>query len=226
MVQSPRFERIPRTESLTDAVYEAIKEAILTLRIAPGEKLNVAEIAFELGTSSTPVREALNRLMNEGFVRKVPYRGLFVSEIDPVGVQQLLEVRSILEMEAVSRAAVRFGPQDVEVGARLIRKMLKAHGKGDIHAYIETSLNFHRLFIRRCGNEIMVNLLENLTDRIRQLAFLAVRNREEIPLFIEDYEKMLKALKAHDPEEAKRALREHLGRVGESLYSVLERRGG
>jgi len=224
MVQSRRFNRIPRAESLTDAVYEVIKEAILTLRIAPGDKLNVAEIAFELGTSSTPVREALNRLIKEGFVTKVPFKGLFVSEIDPISVQQLLEVRTILEMEAISRAAVRFGPQDLEVGARLIRKMLKAQNRGDIHVYIETSLDFHRLFINRCGNDIMANLLENLTDRIRQLAFLAVRNRE-IPVFLEDYERMLEALKARDPEGAKKALREHLGRVAESLYPVLERPG-
>ena len=219
MARSLRFKRIQRTESLTDSVYEAIKEAILTIKIGPGEKLNVAEIAHDLGTSSTPVREALNRLINEGLVTNVPFKGLFVSEVTPEGVQQLLEFRSLVELEAIRKAAEHFSAKDAQVGRSLINKMRKAYQKGDIHTYIETSLDFHRLFISNCGNQMMTDFLEDLTDKIKRLAFLAVAKRDQIPAFIEDYERMLKALEIRDSAQAKKALREHLKRVEDSLYS-------
>jgi len=212
------FEKLNKVESLTNNVYLAIKEAIVTTRLDPGVKLNISKIASELGTSTTPVREALNRLIKEGLVVNIPFKGLFVANVVKDEVEQLLEVRTLLELAAISKAVKNVDSDDLKLGKNLISRMKDAYRNKDVQKYIETSLDFHMLYINKCGNQMMAEFLENFTDKIKRLAFLAVKEHEKIPAFIEDYEKILSALEKRDNREATRLLREHLKRVEGSLY--------
>jgi DNA-binding GntR family transcriptional regulator len=212
------FEKLNKVESLTNNVYLAIKEAIVTTRLDPGVKLNISKIASELGTSTTPVREALNRLIKEGLVVNIPFKGLFVADVVKNEVEQLLEVRTLLELAAISKAVKNVDSDDLKLGKNLISRMKDAYRNKDVQKYIETSLDFHMLYINKCGNQMMAEFLENFTDKIKRLAFLAVKEHEKIPAFIEDYEKILSALEKRDNREATRLLREHLKRVEGSLY--------
>jgi DNA-binding GntR family transcriptional regulator len=212
------FEKLNKVESLTNNVYLAIKEAIVTTRLDPGVKLNISKIASELGTSTTPVREALNRLIKEGLVVNIPFKGLFVADVVKNEVEQLLEVRTLLELAAISKAVKNVDSDDLKLGKNLISRMKDAYRNKDVQKYIETSLDFHMLYINKCGNQMMAEFLENFTDKIKRLAFLAVKEHEKIPAFIEDYEKILSALEKRDNRKATRLLREHLKRVEGSLY--------
>lgn len=212
------FEKIKKTESLADNVYAAIKEAIVTVKLKPGDKLNISKIAFDLGVSTTPVREALNRLINEGLVTNVQFKGLFVTDISWEDFAQLLEVRKLLELEAISKAAPKMEDEDIKIGESLIQQMKKAFRAGNVQKYIETSLDFHMLYINRCGNQILIDFLCNFNDRIKRIAFLATQKAEKIPGFIEDYEVILEALRARDAYGARRGLEKHLERVEKSLY--------
>jgi DNA-binding GntR family transcriptional regulator len=212
------FEKLNKVESLTNNVYLAIKEAIVTTRLDPGVKLNISKIASELGTSTTPVREALNRLIKEGLVVNIPFKGVFVADVVKNEVEQLLEVRTLLELAAISKAVKNVDSDDLKLGKNLISRMKDAYRNKDVQKYIETSLDFHMLYINKCGNQMVAEFLENFTDKIKRLAFLAVKEHEKIPAFIEDYEKILSALEKRDNREATRLLREHLKRVEGSLY--------
>ncbi len=208
-----KLKRIEEFRFLSENAYEIIKEAIIDLKFAPGEKLNLANITDELGISTTPVREAINRLMQEGFVVNIPFKGAFVSNVDEKMVRQLAELRELLEVAAIKRTVMEFTASDVKAGEELIEKLEKAYKKNDVTSYVEYSMQFHSMFIDRCGNELMANVLRGFTDHVKRIAFLALRKLGKISPFIEDYKSILEGARNRDPEEAGRRLLDHLRNV-------------
>jgi DNA-binding GntR family transcriptional regulator len=208
-----KLKRIQDFRFLSENAYEIIKEAIIGLKFAPGEKLNLAKITDELGISATPVREAMNRLIQEGFVVNNPYKGAFVSNVDDKMVVQLAELRELLEVAAIRRTAAQFTASDAKAGEELIEKLEKAYKKNDVTSYVEYSMQFHNMFIDRCGNEMMANVMRGFTDHVKRIAFLALGRLGKISPFIEDYKNILEAAKNRDPEEAGRRLLDHLRNV-------------
>ena len=98
---SGRHER----RKVTDWVYEEIREAIIDLRLPPGEPLREAAISAQLGVSKTPVREALARLEQEGLVATTSFKGAVVSEYSPRDLEEIYELRALLEGAAVRAVA-------------------------------------------------------------------------------------------------------------------------
>lgn len=130
MKKEGRLKRIEDFTFLSENAYEILKDAIITLTFEPGEKLNLSKITRELGISTTPVREAMNRLIQEGFVVNVPFKGAFVSDVDSKMVEQLAELRSCWRLPPLSgrpsssaRAMQRWERRSWQISKRLTRRM-------------------------------------------------------------------------------------------------------
>ena len=104
---------------VTDWVYEEVRQAIIDLRLQPGEPLREATMAEQLGVSKTPVREALTRLEQEGLVETTSFKGAVVSGYSPQDLQEIYELRELLE-GAAARAAADVG----------VRRDARAPGRG------------------------------------------------------------------------------------------------
>lgn len=221
-----RLNRITNIPFLRERAYQAIKEAIISLKLEPGEKLKESTLVEELGISKTPIREALTRLQHEGLVEVLPFRGAFVAEIDDRDMEEIFELRELLEGAAVKRAAISFSLEDSQEGEALLEEMRTAYKAGDIKAYARPSRDFHNLFIGKLGNQRMISVLKTFDDQLERIRVTAIRTLGNIPLFIEDYEKILKALKAGDPEAAEKALLFHLKKVKEIFLKRKRRKAG
>jgi len=214
--ETPKENRLRRIEDfrfLSENAYEILKEAIITVKFAPQEKLNLAKITDELGISATPVREAMNRLIQDGFVVTIPFKGAYVSNVDQKMVDQLAELRELVEIAAIKRTATQFSANDVKAGEALLGKLEKACKENDVKSYVECSLQFHNLFIEKCGNEMMATVIKGFYDHIRRIAFLALGKQESISSFVDDYRRILDALREKNPEKAAKQLRDHLRKV-------------
>jgi DNA-binding GntR family transcriptional regulator len=198
---------------LSENAYDILKEAIISLKFAPGERLNLARITGELGISTTPVREAMNRLVQEGFVVNIPFKGPSVTAVDEKMVEELAELRELLEVAAIRKTAAHITPGDVKAGEELLEKLEEAFRKNDVRSYVDYSMQFHNMFLERCGNDMMAGVIRGFNDHVKRTAFLALEKQGSISPFIEDYKKILKALKKRDPEEAGRLLQRHLQKV-------------
>lgn len=210
-----RLGRISAIKFLSDQAYEIIKEAIVSLKLRPGERLKVSELARELGISATPIRETLTRLEQEGLVETIRFKGAFVAQIDDHDVEEIFELRELLEGAAVKRAVTTFSTIDLQKGEALLEKMRGAYKTGDMGSYAKASRDFHDLFIEKFGNQRIVSVLKTFDDQLERVRLTAIRTLENIPLFIEDYEKILETLKKREPEEAERALLAHIRRAKE-----------
>jgi len=208
-----KLGRISDVNFLRDQVYEILKEGIISLKLKPGDRLNVSVLAKELGASATPIREALTRLEQEGFVETIPFRGGFVTQINDCDVEEIFELRELLEGAAIKRAAITFSLEDLQKGEALLEKMREAYKVSNIKSYAKSSRDFHDLFIKKFGNQRMLNALKTFDDHLERIRITAIRTIENVPLFIEDYEKILQPLKMQNPDEAERALVAHLRRA-------------
>lgn len=211
--------------SLTDQAYEIIKGAIVSLKLKPGERLKESMLAEELGISTTPIKGALAQLKQEGFIENTRFRGASVAEINDRDVEEIFELRELLEGAAVKRAAIIFSSEDLQKGEALLEKMREAYKAGDTESYATPSRDFHYLFTRAFGNQRMINTLKTFSDQLERIRRTIIVAPGNIPLFIKDYEKILEALKKREPEEAERALLAHIRRAKEIFLKSKGHRG-
>jgi DNA-binding GntR family transcriptional regulator len=198
---------------LTEQVYEIIKEAILNLRLEPGERLIESKLAKELGTSTTPVRAALARLKHDNLIDIIPYRGAYVSKINRKDIDDIFQIRTVLETAAIRKYASNMSQKDLEQGEALIEAMRQAYEDRDMQGYIQPSRDFHFLFIKKYGNQRMIDILRKFEQNLERMRVIAVKDWGNVNALIGDYENMLDALRARDADKAAKALKFHLERT-------------
>jgi DNA-binding GntR family transcriptional regulator len=191
--------------SRTVAVLNAIKHAILTGELRPGQGLVEAELAGMLGVSKTPVREALKTLAGVGLVTMSPYKGAAVRAVDDDLVRSVYDMRLLLEPEAVRRAVARGGTWEEA------RTALQRSGAAADQA--DRSLanrDFHRGLYLGCGNALLVSALDDLRD---QAALVSAAAWQRTPTWQDEaaeHSAILQAAAGGDAGAASSLLRAHI----------------
>lgn len=203
--------RVPTIDSAALRAYAATRAAILDGTHRPGTMLSENELAGRLGMSRTPVRAALARLQDEGWITIYPKRGALVRELGPREIADLADARLILEAMGVQRAtsavrrslADRLEPQLVDQRAALVDR--------DLDRFVELTIAFHRSFVEASGNAVLVEIGDRLADRQR-LLLSAHRDTlfERVDETIAEHLALLEALRADDPAGFAEALRVHI----------------
>jgi DNA-binding GntR family transcriptional regulator len=210
-------------ELLADRAFKEMQEAIFSSRLSPGVALSVPELARQLGISRSPVREAVQRLVHTGLAVTVPYRGAVVARVDIEDLEQLYEVRELLEGLAARRATERLDERALANLEELVgehRGSLDA-GRG-VRAHIEFDMRFHRTIRDLADSVSLSEFLETLQGKV-QLAMHSLWPSGEAPwLALEDHEKILAAMASGDPKAAEEAARAHIARLQNTLVSVVE----
>ncbi len=200
-----------KTESSADRAIASIRAAIID-GTYPGESmLSENQLAAQLGMSRTPVRTALARLQDEGWIRIYPRSGALVRGLTPEDIADIVDARVVLETSGVTRASS-------EVRARLAVDLLPAIEEqrqvlaaDDMRRFVELSVEFHGAFLAVGGNPYLIDLGERLADRQRQMLFAhqdAMRNRSDH--IIDEHQHLLDCLRDDDPARFDRILRTHL----------------
>lgn len=188
-------------------VLDAIKHAILTGELRPGQGLVEADLAGLLGVSKTPVREALKTLAGAGLVTMSPYKGATVRTVDDDLVRSVYDMRLLLEPEAVRRSVVRGSGSDWDDARRALAR------SGDATDRAERSLanrDFHRAMYLGCGNAMLIRVLDDLRD---QTALVSAAAWQRTPTWEEEaaeHAAILAAAVAGDAGAASSLLRAHI----------------
>ncbi|GER23299.1 GntR family transcriptional regulator [Zafaria cholistanensis] len=151
--------------SRIELVLSEIREGILTRKLAPGQPLVEAEFAKAMGVSKTPVREALKILSQSGLVTFTPFKGASVTTVDPPFIRSVAEVRLLLEPEAVRRAVSDGDPGLFQGAATALDEARDAAAAGDQGRLSLLNRQFHASMYAGCGNQMLIDILENLRDR-------------------------------------------------------------
>jgi DNA-binding GntR family transcriptional regulator len=196
-------------------IYRELRRSIIVGRRTPGERLSIEELAQRYGTSVTPVRDALHMLGQEGLVTIKPRSGYFVARITLKELHDLLELRQILEVAAVERAAARITDAQLE---RLDHVHSGYTGDDDASydRYTDENRRFHYLIAEASGNHELAQMLGRLHDRLAR--FMVMRRAGQTMEVTHGH--IVESLRAHDVAAARQAM---LAEVDETRDAVLER---
>lgn len=212
---NPRFKLSPMSVglTLTERVYETIKVAILDLRYRPGTPLVEDDLARQLGTSKTPVRDALLTLERDGLVTKIPYRGTYVSEVSLRDAAEIFELRAVLEGLASSLATREFSPHDLDDAERLLDEADRALAQNDRELCSTLGAQFHTMIHERAANRRLIPILDKLEEQLRRLRKLSDRLQGRLEKSGLEHRRILAGLRTGDPQQAEAAMRAHLDSV-------------
>lgn len=212
-----------RRDRITDVAYTALRQHILERRFSSGDRIQVHELAEQLGVSRTPVREALNLLAAEGLVDIVPRSGTFVASVSERDVEEVFELRICLEALAAERVARR-GISEVE--AADLERILQGARAGSSPeeravSHAEANRAFHLRIVELSGNRKLAQLYPALNAHT-MMAFVhnaAPAWSERWELELAEHQRIVDALARGDAAVARQSMEAHLRRGRESLLA-------
>src|SRR5438876_3339102 len=211
--------RTPARGSATARVVEALREAIVSLELAPGSMIDKAALCDRLGISRFPVSEALSRLQSEGLVEILPQKGTIVSLIRLSDAHENMFVRRSLEAEAVRELAKKIDEPTLTALRRNLRYQKAAVEAGDRQGFHKLDLEFHEILLDALGYPRVKAAAESARqalDRIRRLLASPERHARTRA----EHERIVEALAARDGERAAHAMIDHLEAVMVQLVSL------
>ncbi len=200
-------------------VYNHLREQILNGLISPNEQLSEARIAREIGTSRTPVREALHNLELEKLIKSIPSVGYVVAPLTEQDVEQLCEIREVIEGLAARWAMEKTHQKLVQELSKNIASAEHEILKGNVKAFIEFDAQFHEIISGLSGSEHLFEMSQFLRRRMLRYRTQSIYTKENVVRAIEGHKGILKAIESADAGEVARAIKIHLD---QSLKDILK----
>jgi DNA-binding GntR family transcriptional regulator len=199
-----------------DRIYKELRRSIIMGQRKSGSRLNVKDIAKRYSTSVTPIRDALQRLSQEGLVTIKPRSGYYVTALTLKQLRDLLDMRRILETAAIEKAVLRITPEQLEE----LRKIHAGYtGEDDVsyERYTEENRKFHYLIAVASGNMVLADEVKKLHDRLAR--FMVVQRIGERQIRM--HNRIIEALEEHDIEKARQAIKDEVNPSQEAILDTV-----
>lgn len=210
---------------LRDVVFMALRKAILTGKLKPGERLMEIPLADQLGVSRTPVREAIHKLELEGLVTMIPRRGAQVAQISEKGLKDVLEVRRALDTFCAELACERMSDEEMERLKAACKAFENATKTKDTTVIAKADVAFHDIIIKSTGNERLIATINNLAEQVYRYRFEYIKDDTQHARLIEEHRQLMDAILSRDPERARKASRIHIDNQEHSILTQIHLEG-
>ena len=217
------IDRLPQLShtSIRDSVYAVLREKILSKQFAPGQRLNLREIEEQLGISRTPLKDALNRLATEGLVAIKSRSGTYVTAPSLRDIEELLDVRRVLETRAAELAVRRVDGSHVEQLAHIVTELGKLVGNKDwsqiYQRHVELDHELHRMIVEWSGNEQLRRFWEQANVHVQIARMRFRKTSSQLDFAQREHEAILSAFEARDVEALKQVIDRHIERTQDLL---------
>jgi DNA-binding GntR family transcriptional regulator len=209
----PVFTARPDRRKMTDWVTEELREAIIELRLRPGDPLREAALSEQLGVSKTPLREAFARLEQEGLVETTSFKGAVVTGYSERDLNEIYELRTLLEGAAARAAAEHATNETLETLHHVVERSRARRDAGDLAGLAELHEQFDRIVYSQVTNERIGALIENLRAHLTRIGKLTESIPGRVEASVEEHAAIVEAIVARDPNETERRMRWHIASV-------------
>lgn len=202
-----------RQPTLSEQACNQIKDAICQGSVAPGDILSENQIAQQLGMSRTPVREALRALASEGFVEIRNGIGAYVKPLSSKDMEDLYEVRCLLEMQAIKTSIYRISNDEIDDLTRRFQAIYDACEQGDSPAqgeFSELDWELHSLLVDRCTNNYIKEIVAGNNSNLRRYQSLSVNVLGDVHESARQHLEILRVLRSRDLDKLEEVLHAHL----------------
>jgi len=196
--------------SLSQQAVEELRRRIAADNLAPGQRLDEAELASDLGISRTPLREALKVLSAEGLVEIRPRRGCYVAEIVPADLEEIFPIMALLEGEVAREAALKGSAADLKRLDQLHASLERHAAAGDVDRYYEVNYVFHDALQAIAGNRWLQHVIGDLRKLLKLSRHRSLRLDGRLAESLGEHRALMQALHRRDSDGAERIMKGHL----------------
>lgn len=204
---------VAERQSLREQVAQALRDALVAGEMRPGVVYSAPMLAARFGVSATPVREAMLDLVKEGMVEVVRNKGFRVTEVTDRDLDEITEIRQLIEVPTVARLARTRSAADFERLRPIAQEIVSAARGGDLIAYVNADLRFHLGLLSLSGNAHLVEVVRDLRGRTRLYGLRGLAARGALVASAEEHISLVEALVSGDAGAAERVMRDHIQHV-------------
>jgi len=198
--------------SFRDQAYAALKQAIMDADIYSHDeelRLDERQLSQSLGVSRTPIREAMTLLEQEGFLRTVPRRGIFIVRKTKKQIIEMIEMWAALESMAARLATTNASDEEIASLRTMFDEFRNETPARHIDEYSDANIAFHQAIIRLSGSHLMGKTIDNLFLHVRAIRRMTISQSDRAARSIVDHMRIIEALEKRDTELAERLVRQH-----------------
>ena len=198
--------------SLKEHIYDVLREGIMAMDIYADDaqlKLDERQLSDQLQISRTPIREALARLEQEGLVRVVPRKGVFILRKSVDEILEMITVWAALESMSARLVTERAGDSDIASLRKLLARYGRDEAKTHLDEYSEANIRFHRRILELAGCALLLSTADGLFVHMRAIRARTMTEGDRIARSIVDHKHIIEAIEARDADLAERLVREH-----------------
>lgn len=214
------MKAIRSQRNLKEAAYQRLKESIVRGEVPPGSKMVETHLAHELGISRTPLREAVNRLEQDGFVEILPRRGAFVKKHSLQEILENLELREVLEGLAVRLAAHSVNLKVMQEIKSCFLGFTHRNVESSIDSYANQNVRFHNLIIQASQNRKLITMIRNLYDQMDMVRLRTIVLPGRAKKSLTEHRKIIYFIKRRRGDLAEKYLRAHIRGLRKAILKL------
>jgi len=205
--------------SRKEQAYQYIKKEIVTGKLKGGMPVLELELSETLHMSRTPIREALRELEAEGAVVSYPSRGTFVKEMTPYDVEDIFELRLLLELWALERGINRITDEELD---EVTKRLVAARESGNWDEDYRSDVFFHSLIIEKSGSKRLVGFMGILYTQMERVSYRAFMNKTHHRNSYKEHMELIESIRQRDLEKSREVLQRHLKFVAEAAIEAFK----
>jgi len=207
---------------LRDVVFNTLREAILKGELKPGERLMELQLAAKLGVSRTPIREAIRMLEQEGLAVTIPRRGAEVAKMTEKDMQDVLQVREVLDELAASVACELITVEELKQLEQAMEDFEIATNTKDIKRIADTDMMFHDIIYHATRNPKLVNILNNLREQMYRYRVEYLKDEANYPILLKEHREILKGFEVKNKNLVTESMRTHVINQATAVKTIIQ----
>lgn len=208
-------------QTIRNQVYQILKKQICSGEYPPRFWLQEQELAASLQVSRSPVREALRRLVADGLADEIPNKGVFVRSFSAQDIEEIFEIRTLLEGYAIRKGHANYSPQQQEALLKLLQELETAHTAGDLELYTQLDDKLHLTIVQWCGNQLAAEMYGRVHSMVRQFRIYSLTASVRFQDSLSEHRGVVEALLQGDWERAEEINRTHLELANRQILNQL-----
>ena len=214
--------RVSKRKSLREEVYDSLRKSIIHGKLKAGQRLIEEQLAYQVGISRTPVREAFHKLERDDLVARLPKGGFVVKKFTREDVEEIFGIRSVLESYAAYLATSHITPDRISLLEKKVDDSEKALQNEDYDKVVQFHTEFHDLLYRSCKSKKLIDMIINFSDYFYRYRSALLHAETGFKHSIDDHRQMLEAMKKKSPAVVERLVRNHLNRGKELAIKEID----
>ena len=225
LAQRLKLDPLPEMASLKVQTYEALKRAISTMNIYANDvelRLDERSLSQQFGVSRTPLREALAQLDQEGLIRTVPRRGIYIIRKTKSEILEMITVWAALESMAARLATQVAADKDIAALHEHIDHFQRLASGERLDEYSEANIKFHQAILDLGGCSLITSITDGLFFHVRAIRQRTIVERDRAQRSLADHTAIVKAIETRDADLAERLVREHTLRLRDHVENFVK----